>query len=155
MIQRLSSLTRLRPRRRGASAIEFALTLPLLAFFLMAVIEYGWYFWQLIAMTNAVRDALRVAVVFPVDGTSSDPYFEPVTEAETRVAELLTNFGIDPATGGSTDCKIEAVPNSAGGAGTWTITLRACLEYESLTLELVPVPETITAEMTMLLEDQS
>ncbi len=154
-MRRLSGVLCRRPWRRGASAIEFALTLPLLAFFLMAVIEYGWYFWQLIAMTNAVRDALRVAVIFPVDGTATDPYADPVSEAETRVQTLLASFGIDPATSGSAECKIEAVPNDSGGAGTWTLTLRACLEYEPLTLNLVPVPDTIAAEMTMLLEDQS
>jgi len=153
MIQRLSRLSRWRPYRRGVSAIEFALTLPVLAFFLLAVIEYGWYFWQLIAMTNCTRDALRIAVTETVDTSSAGPFDLPVATAETRVSDLLLAFNIDPANTGA-GCRIEAVPNSAGPAGTWTITLRACLEYEPLTSTIVPTPETITAEMTMLLEDQ-
>jgi Flp pilus assembly protein TadG len=146
-------MRRLPALRRGASAIEFALTLPVLAFFLMAVIEYGWYFNQLIAMTGATRDALRIAVTYQVDGSQTDPYGNVIAQAENRVTNLLLAYGIDPSTGPS-GCRVVATPNTASGEGTWTVTLTACTGYESLTLNLVPVPDTITARMTMLLEDQ-
>jgi len=153
MIQRLNRMSRWRPFRRGVSAIEFALTLPMLAFFLLAVIEYGWYFWQLIAMTNCTRDALRIAVTQSVDTSLAGPFDLPIADAEDRVTEMLLDFNIDPANTG-TGCRIQAVPNTGGGAGTWTLTLRVCLEYEALTTSIVPTPDTITAEMTMMLEDQ-
>ena len=155
MIQTLAALTRrpLYALRRGVSAIEFALTMPVLAFFLLAVIEYGWYFWQLIAMTNCVRDALRIAVTEPVDSSSASPFVEPVATAESRVTELLQSFDIDAANTGA-GCRIEAIPNATGAPGTWTVTLRTCLIYEPLTTNIVPTPDTITAELTMLLEDQ-
>jgi Flp pilus assembly protein TadG len=46
----------------GASALEFALILPLLLLILFAIIEYGWFFANRIVLTNAVSDAARAAV---------------------------------------------------------------------------------------------
>jgi Flp pilus assembly protein TadG len=47
---------------RGASAVEFALLLPLLLLILFAIIEYGWFFANRIVLMNAVSDAARAAV---------------------------------------------------------------------------------------------
>ncbi len=46
-------------KRRGAAAIEFAVTLPLIVFVLFGTVEYGHYFSQLAMVTNAARDGAR------------------------------------------------------------------------------------------------
>jgi Flp pilus assembly protein TadG len=46
----------------GASAVEFALVLPMLLLILFAIVEYGWFFTNRIVLTNAVSNAARAAV---------------------------------------------------------------------------------------------
>ncbi len=46
----------------GASAVEFALVLPLLLLILFAIIEYGWFFANRIVLTNAAGHAVRSSV---------------------------------------------------------------------------------------------
>ena len=40
-------------RRRGASALEFALTLPVVMAILAGILEYGWYLFQLSNVVHA------------------------------------------------------------------------------------------------------
>ncbi len=59
-------IARFRPRRRsddGASAVEFALVLPILLLLAFGIISYGTLFAQQLALNNGVRQGARVAVV--------------------------------------------------------------------------------------------
>jgi hypothetical protein len=47
---------------RGATAVEFALVLPLLLLILFSIIEYGWYLTNTMVLTNAVSSAARAGV---------------------------------------------------------------------------------------------
>lgn len=126
--------------RRGASAIEFGLTLPILTLFLLAIIEYGWLFSQQTAVLYAVRDGTRVGVTFPLD--------EVELEAVDHVEQVLAGFGVDCA---QVNC--QTYTTIAGAAGSRTMRVFTTLPYDSLT-GMVPVPGTLSAEMTMMLEDQ-
>ena len=60
-------------RERGASAVEFALILPLLVFFIFGIIEFGFYVYNQQVITNASREGARAGIVF------GDP---PLTDGE-------------------------------------------------------------------------
>jgi len=52
-----------RPRDDGASAVEFALVLPILLILAFGIISYGTLFAQQLALNNGVRQGARLAVV--------------------------------------------------------------------------------------------
>ena len=46
----------------GASAVEFALILPILAILLFGVIDYGWWFGETLGLRSGVREAASSAL---------------------------------------------------------------------------------------------
>ena len=48
---------------RGASAVEFAIVLPVLVMFVFGIIEFGIVFYNKAMITNACREAARAAIV--------------------------------------------------------------------------------------------
>lgn len=58
-------LSRVRQRRdhRGASAVEFALVVPILLLLVFGMVQYGLYFWSAQGGSSATRDAARRAAV--------------------------------------------------------------------------------------------
>jgi len=57
-----------RRKKRGASAIEFALTLPLFLLFMFGTMEYGWYFFQHAQVIYATQDGCRAGAVARTGG---------------------------------------------------------------------------------------
>ena len=49
---------------KGASAVEFAIVLPLLVVFVFGIIEFGIVFYNKAMITNACREAARAAIVY-------------------------------------------------------------------------------------------
>jgi Flp pilus assembly protein TadG len=52
-----------RDREKGASAVEFAIVLPLLVLLVFGIMEAGWLFAQQVEVRNAAREGARLAVV--------------------------------------------------------------------------------------------
>lgn len=52
-----------RVREKGASAVEFAIILPLLLTLVFGIMESGWMFAQQVEIRNAAREGARLAVV--------------------------------------------------------------------------------------------
>ena len=50
---------------RGASAVEFAIILPVLLLVLGGIVDFGRYFFFQIQLTNAAREGARVAIAYP------------------------------------------------------------------------------------------
>lgn len=56
-------LRRRLPNDRGASAVEFALVLPILLVLVFGLIQYGLYFWALQGGSDLARSGARLAAV--------------------------------------------------------------------------------------------
>lgn len=52
-----------RDREKGASAVEFAIVVPLLLTLVFGIMEAGWMFSQQVEVRNAAREGARLAVV--------------------------------------------------------------------------------------------
>lgn len=50
---------------RGASAVEFAIVLPVLLLVIAGIVDFGRYFFTQIQVTNAAREGVRAAIVLP------------------------------------------------------------------------------------------
>ena len=61
-----------RTRDRGASAVEFALVLPMLLLMLGGVIDFGRYFYAEVIMSNAVREGARLTSIGSDDADPRD-----------------------------------------------------------------------------------
>lgn len=74
-------------RRRGAAAVEFAMTLPVMAFLLIGIIEYSWFMSQRAMVESAAGDVARYAATQPT-GTQ-------LAAASATGAVLLEDLGFD------------------------------------------------------------
>ncbi len=132
--------------RRGASAIEFALTLPVLIVIVAAITEYGWVLHQRAQLVRAVREGVRLGVVGP---NSSNPV--PSTTAILRTRELLEEFAFDMSTATVTAQLTNQHADAANTDDTMAVT--AVVRYQPLMGGLVPSPVDIDASLTMMLQD--
>ena len=55
---------------RGASAVEFAIVLPVLFLVIAGIVDFGRFFFTQIQVTNASREGARAAVVLPTPAAS-------------------------------------------------------------------------------------
>lgn len=73
-----------RHARRGAAVVEMAVVTPLLLMMMFGIIEFGWVFMVQETITNAVREAARVAAL---QGSTE-------ADIQTRFAEAIQPTGI-------------------------------------------------------------
>ena len=81
----------------GASAVEFAIVLPLLLLFIFGIIEFSLMFYDKAVITNASREGARAGILFHA-GTAADP--RPSVSDITAVVDSyskdrLITFGTD------------------------------------------------------------
>ena len=58
-------------RQRGASLVEFALTVPLFLVLLLGALEYGYYFYVAVTATSAAREGARQCTLVSLGGCGS------------------------------------------------------------------------------------
>ena len=99
--------------RRGASAAEFVLVLPLALLFLFGIIDVGRYAWQLNQLEKAAQSAVRLAVVTDIVPQGLNAYDTvgltcadgTVLEVSDRIcAEALGTVTCDGAGGINCSC---------------------------------------------------
>lgn len=66
---------------RGATAVEFALLLPLLLLLVLGTIDWGYYFYLREVVVNASREGARTGTLYVAGG---------LTEAEAAARDYLT-----------------------------------------------------------------
>ncbi len=129
-------------RRRGASALEFALTLPVVMAVLAGILEYGWFLFQLSNVVHALRDGTRIGVSVPRSDAAG-----PGARAEAHTRAVLDGLGV-ACTGGG--CVVKSVIESAGDAAVLTTTVS--VDYDPI-VGLLPAPPLLQGSFTMMLQD--
>jgi len=82
---------------RGASAVEFALTLPIFIILFIGIIEFGWYFFVQHTIQYATREGMRLALV---GRTLPDPGGNPMTREASIIQTIRNNaaLAVNPTT---------------------------------------------------------
>src|SRR5262245_44964780 len=119
---------------RGAAMLEAAMTLPLLLFVCIGIIEFGRLYqtWQV--MTNAAREGARVAVL-PT---------QPSVDA--RVRQYLQMGGLN--SDNSVGVNVTAVPVSLGGGATASGS-RVTVTYPFTFMVLQPIAQLVVSGSTV------
>jgi Flp pilus assembly protein TadG len=144
---------------KGASAVEFAIVLPLLLAFVFGIIEFGLLLYDKAVITNASREGARTATLFHLDASKQSvlyPAGDVITMTQNYCTGRLINFsGVAPS--------VTVSPvTSSSGANYRTVTVSYAYSFlvlpDILTI-LVPggtkqgtIP--LTAATTMRMEDQ-
>jgi Flp pilus assembly protein TadG len=74
--------------KRGSSAVELALTLPIFIILFIGIIEFGWYFFVQHTMQYATREGMRLALV---GRTLNDSSGTPMTREASIIQTIKDN----------------------------------------------------------------
>lgn len=125
--------------RRGANALEFVLTLPVLLILLSGIVDYSYLLHMQFNLVNTVSQGARAA-------SSSD--FADATGIATQVVqEIWTHTYPD------TSATISAQVVTIGSVGDVGVRVEASVPYQPL-VGLIPVPSTVEHTAVMRLDDQ-
>ena len=131
--------------RRGASALEFALTLPIVMAVLTGILEYGWYLFQLSNVVHALRDGTRIGVTVPLEDEEG-----PIPRAEMHARSVLDGLGVPCTESGG--CIVRATVASAGDVEALTTSIE--VDYTPI-VGLLPTPALLRGDFTMMMQEQS
>ena len=126
-----------RQNEQGQTMTEFALVLPILAFLLFAVVQFGIVFHNYITITDAARAGAREAAV-------SKDEASPAAKAEAAVRGSAANLDQ-----GDLDVAVAANPGWEHGAD---VTVTASYPYEISLVGVVVVDGTLTSSTTERIE---
>ncbi len=128
-----------RPRRRGANAIEFALTLPIFLYLMLGVLDYGY-----LMMAHAILDAAAM------EGTREGAITDPNNVADIAGVAESTAQGVAGALCGG-DCSYSCQDLGTAPEREIACDLRWTIDP---IIGLVPFPTQIQSEGRQLLEWQ-
>jgi hypothetical protein len=118
----------------GASAVEFALLLPVLMLILFGIIEFGLALHRQAILTNASREGARLGIV------SSVPPID-LAAVNAKIDSYLIAAGINPA-----DVSRTPPPTLTGGTGSAVI-VTLTLPYTPITSFIAPISLVARTEM--------
>jgi Flp pilus assembly protein TadG len=76
-------------REKGASAVEFALVLPVLMVILFGIIEFGFILYDKAIVTNASREGARRGIVYSV---TNDASATPVAVSTDEITSIVSSY---------------------------------------------------------------
>ena len=135
----------------GATAVEFALVLPLLLLLVFAILEFGLVLYNKAVITNASREAARYGVVMRTPKHTSD-------EIEQKALDYCSNFLVSLSPSDTTDPTVSnpsvtvPIPGAGGSFGQpLTVTVNYTFSGLGLGTLLSPLtgPITLTATTVM------
>lgn len=132
-------------RRRGASAIEFALLLPALLLLAAGVAEWGRYLQERQLVDLAVREGARAASVTPFDASPT-----PTDVAVSRTREALLSYGL-PATDATVHVDWSDLVAGTTCDTVDTVTVTASFPFTAWFVDL-GMPAAVEGTMTMMAE---
>jgi Flp pilus assembly protein TadG len=114
---------------KGASAVEFALVLPLLAVLIFGIIEFGILCYDKAVITNASREGARAGILFNRYDHDSDPGTSPLVrvpadEIKNVASSYCSNYLV--TFGSNTPPEVETIPTdplSANSLDPLTVTV--------------------------------
>ena len=107
-------------REKGASAVEFALVLPVLMLVLFGIIEFGFIFFNKAIITNASREGARRGIVY--DTVTGVPVAVPPGVITSTVASYCASYLVSLGSGAATPSTAIA-GNCAVPGGSLTVTV--------------------------------
>lgn len=146
-------MARLRPARalrRGATAVEFALILPLVVVMFVGVLEYGWYFFTHSMVMRSARMGCRAGAVVPTTG-GMDPTAVAMSAMMDEMDDMSFSSVVCSAATPDPRCKGEVT--LIGATPEMQISCAMDYDYGGIT-GLVPLPGRIQARSVLLLEFQ-
>jgi Flp pilus assembly protein TadG len=108
-----------RGAKKGAAAVEFALILPLFLTLLFCTLDYGWMFFQQLAITSAAREGARAGAL-AAEGSNNT---QIGTLARNSVNAFLQANGI-PISDATTTPTITPASGSTPATVSVNVTLR-------------------------------
>jgi len=139
--------------QRGASAVEFAIVLPVLLLLLFGTIEFGVLFFNKAVITNASREGARRGVVWWTNSDGSAPYVVPTSDIESVVNSYCNGYLI---TFGATNPSPTTTPTTSGTAPNVYLRVRVEYNYEFLIIPRLVTsivgPLTLVGETSMRIE---
>ncbi len=134
--------------REGASAVEFAIVLPLFIIVLFGIIEFSVAFYDKAVITNASREGARVGILFRAERDSGSENAEINATVNNYIANNLITFGAPASANIAIDREGFEVGNS--------LTVTVSYQYDYLILpsfvEALASPITLSAITVMKME---
>lgn len=136
--------------RRGGAAIEFGLIFPVLIAILGSVVEYGLMFNEYLSVVSATRNGARWGANWTINSGDSED------EAILRVRESLelVSLSCSESQQEDGDCSVTAVVDTLPVYGYNFIEVRTAIRYDPIFGGLLPYPEYMTYQSSMVLADQ-
>jgi len=125
--------------QRGASAVEFALVLPLLVTFLVGVVDLSLALYNKWVLTQASWDAVRAGIVLRSPKLTAA---EIAAVAVERSSPLLVTLG------GSSTPTVAVTPTTGGGAFGTPLSVTVTFAYKGLLLGSLISPSTGTLTLS-------
>jgi hypothetical protein len=138
-------MTAPRRQRRGASALEFGLWLPVLVSGFAGMVDISWMMSEYSSVVRAARDGARVGVAV-IEDEMVPPGSEMTVAAEAHASAVLA--GVDMPCG--TGCTVEATYD----ASTEFLTVEVIYPYEPL-LGFLPLATQLRSSFTMRSQQSS
>lgn len=115
----------MRPPRRGGTALEMALILPVALVLVFALMDWGWYLFHRMTVTRAVQQSLRTSACLELSAGPEDA-------ARAEALRWLSVTGLNPD---EADVLVELRPSPIGEV----LRVEMSLPFEPL-IGLVPMP---------------
>ncbi|MCO4745334.1 MAG: pilus assembly protein [Proteobacteria bacterium] len=133
-----------RSHRRGASAVEFALTLPIFMAMVMGLMDYGWFFAMQAQTMSALSGAMRAGShIAPDEDDRPGGCIGCVGAASAHAVMALESLGHEVAAG-------EVTPSIRSLEGTCALVLDVTLDHDPI-VGFVPIPDDYAISVNALL----